>query len=135
MNRNVLSTSDESTIVDIVRHDEKVQAVYLLGSAARGAMRADSDVDIALLLAHRRAETTERLSPLRTELSIRLRREVDLGVVSSDNLVYARQAILTGRRLFTRSVNLVETREATLLGLYARFNEDRREVLDAYRIG
>jgi predicted nucleotidyltransferase len=107
--------------------------VYLLGSAAKGAMRPDSDIDLALMLTAENNASRSAFVDLGARLTLKLGHEVDIGVISSANLVYARQAILVGKRLYARDRMAVETREAELLGLYARFHEDRAEVLDAYR--
>lgn len=54
-------------------------AVYLYGSFARNEARADSDVDVAVLLPAGTAATlTGPLSVLRGDLERRLRREVDV---------------------------------------------------------
>jgi len=124
---------DFSSCIERVRGDERILALYLLGSAQTGTMRPDSDVDLAILLEPgRRIDSLERAS-IAAETSIVLGRDVDLGDASSRNLVYAREAILKGRRLFARDAARADLAEANLLAMYARFNEDRREVLDAYR--
>ncbi len=110
-----------------------IQAVYLLGSAASGAMRSDSDVDIALLFKPGSEIDADFLDKKKAELSLMLGREVDTGYMSTKNLVYARQAILTGKRIFVQDENFVNMREATLLGLYAQFENDRQEVMNAYK--
>jgi predicted nucleotidyltransferase len=120
-------------ITDECQHCENIRAVYLLGSAAKGAMRPDSDIDLALMLTAENSASRSAFVDLGARLTLKLGHEVDIGIVSSANLVYARQAILTGKRLYARDRMLVEKREAELLGLYARFHEDRSEVLDAYR--
>ncbi len=123
----------ENEIVEECRRLEVVRAVYLLGSALKGTMRHDSDIDVALMLAENVASSRSALLDLGARLTLKLGHEVDLGIISSANLVYARQVILTGKRLYAKDQMSVEKREAELLGLYARFHEDRREVLDAYR--
>jgi predicted nucleotidyltransferase len=106
--------------------------VYLLGSALKGNMRRDSDIDVAVMLSAGDASSRSALMDMGAVLALKLGHEVDIGIVSSANLVYARQVILTGKRLYTKDQMVAEKREAELLGLYARFHEDRREVLDAY---
>ena len=123
----------EEEIINECRRRDIVQAVYLLGSAVKGTMRRDSDIDVAVMLAPGDASSRSALMDMGAVLALKLGHEVDIGVVSSANLVYARQVILTGKRLYARDQTFVESREAELLGLYARFHEDRREVLDAYR--
>ena len=72
---------------------------------------------------------------LAAAISLEIGRVVDLGVLSSANLVYARQAILTGRRIYVRDNKRADLMAAALLGMYARFDLDRREVCDAYTAG
>ena len=113
--------------------DPRILALYLLGSAATDRLRPDSDVDLAVLVEPGQVLGALERSRLANEASYSLKRDVDLGEVSSRNLVFAREAILTGKRLFARDAFRAETIETTLLGLYASFNEDRKELLDAYR--
>jgi len=113
--------------------DTRVLAAYLLGSAVSGRMRADSDIDIALLSRPGgRMDALERAA-LATKIAFEIGRDVDIGELGSGNLVYAKEALLTGRRIFSRDVSASDEAEATLLGMYTSFNEERREVLDAYR--
>jgi len=112
---------------------KRLLAVYLMGSGARGELRKDSDIDLGLLL-----EPGENMGPLeRTHLANRmsysLKRCVDLGMIDSKNLVYAKEALLFGKRIYIKNESRAALAAATLLGMYLRFNEDRREVLDAYR--
>jgi len=108
-------------------------AWYLLGSAASDTLRPDSDVDLALLSFPGAFLDRENLIRWAGELSLNLGREVDAGVIEQTNLVYAKEALTTGRRLFCADERLVEKRTSDLLALYLKFQEDRKEVLDAYR--
>jgi uncharacterized protein len=58
---------------------------------------------------------------------------VDLGEISSANLVYSTEAFLTGVPVFQRNPERAALRRAALMGMYIQFNLDRKEVLDAYR--
>jgi predicted nucleotidyltransferase len=78
---------DFSSCIERARGDERILALYLLGSAQAGTMRPDSDVDLAILLGPgRRIDSLERAS-IAAETSLALGREVDLGEVSSRNLI------------------------------------------------
>jgi hypothetical protein len=72
------------------------------------------------------------LGRLAAAISLEVGRVVDLGILNSANLVYARQAILAGRRIYARDPKRTDLLAASLLGMYERFNLDRREVRDAY---
>ena len=114
--------------------DRRLDAAYVLGSAVRGGLRVSSDIDLALLPAPRMTLTAPDLAELAERLTYIAGRPVDSGILSSRNLIYAHQAILTGKCVWLRAGTSVELRIATLLGLYVRFQFDRREVLDAYTV-
>ena len=76
----------------------------------------------------------ERLR-IANDLAYKLERSVDLGEISSANLVYSREAFLTGVPVFQRNPEKASLRRAGLLGMYIQFNLDRKEVLNAYRAG
>ncbi len=116
--------------------DERILAVYLLGSVARGQQRPDSDIDIGLLLEpgpEHRISAIER-TQIANELSVTFTRTVDIGEISSKNLVYSYEALLTGIPLYKRDEYRADLARANLLGMYLQFNIDRREVLDAYSV-
>lgn len=111
----------------------RVLAVYLLGSGARGELRKDSDIDLGLLLEPGEKMSSLEKTGLANHLSYILGRCADLGFINSKNLVYAKEALLYGRQIYVRNMSRAALAAATLLGMYVRFNEDRKEVLDAYR--
>jgi predicted nucleotidyltransferase len=120
-------------IVRCLRQRGDIAAAYLLGSAAHGRLRPDSDIDIALLPTNgRRISLQDRLA-VAAELEIRMGRPFDIGVVTSGNLVYASEAILNGRRLVTFDADHAAAMETRLLGCYVQFRQDRRDVEAAYR--
>ena len=120
-------------VEESVVNDSRILAVYLLGSAVRGALRPDSDIDLAVMF-NPQAEMSqlERIE-LANNLSYELGRTVDIGAVSSKNLVYSREALLTGSLVYQMDSDKVNLIRSTLLGLYIQFNLDRKEILDAYR--
>ena len=125
---------DFESVLSLFTADPRILALYVLGSAASDTMRPDSDVDMAILLEPGKKMGALERAELAADATLKLSRDVDLGELCSRNLIYAREAILKGRRLFTRNESRADLIETGLLGMYAQFNEDRREVLDAYRI-
>lgn len=119
-------------IIRILGSDDRVQAVFLLGSVITGRLCPDSDIDIALLPADGVKLDAFTRNSMASLLALEFGREVDAGVLSSENLVYAYQVIMTGRRVFAHNPAQVNERLASLLGLYGQFNFDRREVCSAY---
>ena len=124
-----------SPVIPIIEHDPRIIAVYALGSAVRDELRSGSDIDLALLLAPGVSLSAIELVFLATKLTDVLGRSVDLGLLSARNLVYTRQAVLTGQCVYQRPFSVAALMVANWLGLYAQFQEERQEVLHAYVTG
>ena len=125
----------EAIIIDTVcgsSQSDRIAALYLLGSAAKGTMRPDSDIDIALLPRNGTSFSLQDRIDLIGTLSLALRREVDLGLITPQNLIYASEAILTGKRILTLDASYADQAEIRMLGEYLQFRLDRREVEEAY---
>jgi len=112
--------------------DNRVDAVFLLGSAVNGQMRSDSDIDIALLPSKGTELDAITCNEMVSSLALDSGKEIDVGIISSDNLIYAYQAVMTGRQIFSRDQYYVDNMVAFLLGMYGQFNLERMEVCDAY---
>jgi hypothetical protein len=69
---------------------------------------------------------------LASDLGLLLHGTVDVGEVSSRNLVYAKEVIYKGIPVFVRDETYAWFMEMTLLSMYASFNENRKEVMDAW---
>ena len=109
-----------------------VQTAYLLGSAASGRLRSDSDVDVAILPSRRSGLSVQDRLFLPAALARVFGRTVDLGVLSTANVVYAKEAVATGRVLFERDHDATARFAMLALSMYASLQEARREVLKAY---
>jgi predicted nucleotidyltransferase len=128
-----LSDKDYQKLSSLLQADDRIVAAYLLGSAATGTMRTDSDIDVAILPQKGLKLSCFVPGELAGKLSYELSREVDIGILSSANLVYSRQAIAYGKRLFTKDPFYSDLMETTLISMYFWFNEERKEILNAYR--
>jgi len=109
-----------------------VDAAYVLGSGAMGRLRPDSDIDIALLPKRGEMFTVMERLALSTELGKLFGRQVDLGILTSANLVYAKEAVAHGRLIFERDHGVTARFAMLTLSMYAALQEARREVLSAY---
>ena len=123
---------DLSAIEQEIDRDPRILSAYVLGSAVSGRMRPDSDLDIAVLPVAGGPLSQGDISELSATLSLASGRVVDVGILSSRNLIYASEALLKGRRFFCRDTFQTDLAVATLLGLAARFKFERREIIDAY---
>jgi len=132
MGNTSISEPDMIAAVDVLQRCDAVEAAYLLGSAAAGRMRADSDVDVAILPSRSVGISVEQRLALTAELARLFGRPVDLGVLSTANVVYAKEAVVNGRILFERSHHVTARFAMLALSMYASLQEARREVLRAY---
>ncbi len=112
-----------------------VLAAWGHGSAFAGHMRPDSDVDFAILHEAGHPLDFKQRGLLVADLEDILHRRVDLGEVTTRNLVYAYQAICTGKRVYCRDTAATDEFTGRLLSLYADFKQDRAVVETAYCAG
>ena len=122
----------KTVILKYFSENPDIITVYLHGSFAKGCSRADSDIDIGITLVNEKTEKI-RILEISSDLELKLDRPVDIGIVSPDNIVYAKEVILNGECIFCRDEYSRKIREATILSMYVDFQYARREVLDAYR--
>jgi predicted nucleotidyltransferase len=132
LNTNALEKHCLAAAVGVLAACDGVQTAYLLGSAGADRLRSDSDVDMAILLSRRGGLSAHDRLALTATLTRLFGRPVDLGVLATSNVVYAKEAVATGRVLFERDRNATARFEMLALSMYASLQEARREVLQAY---
>lgn len=120
------------SIVTRLKGEHRILAGYLLGSAVSNRMRPDSDLDIALLAYQGKTLSQQDLFDLAADLTTLAGRQVDLGVLSSQNLIYASEALLKGQRFYCTEPHQTDLEASTLLGMAMEFHSERREIVDAY---
>lgn len=125
---------NEQLLISMISSVPRIEAAYLLGSAAKNTMRPDSDIDVAILVRAGDTFSDVERCELGADLSFNLGYVMDIGMLSSTNLIYAKEAILTGRCVFKRDNFVVDMAVTMLLAMYCNFNEERQEVLNAYHI-
>lgn len=125
----------KESIQKLSENEPDILALYLLGSALNESMRSDSDIDIGLMMEPGIKMSSLVRAKLSNILSCEMGRTVDLGEVSSNNLVYAREALLKGKLIYTKNKYRTDLYRANLLGMYLQYNIDRQEVVNAYRTG
>ena len=128
-----LAPRRREALAEALRKDPRVVAAYLLGSVRGAHFRPDSDIDLAILPAPGvEMPLAERLA-LAAALSTEVGRDVDIGLLGTRDLVYAKEAIVTGECVFCRNAFQRDLFAATALSLYLQLKHQRREVEDAYR--
>lgn len=121
-----------SAVSDYFLHQQNVQVALLHGSYAKGNARNDSDIDIAIIPEPGLAFSSSELALIATDLTMLLRKTVDVGLITSANLVFAKEALENGIPLFVRSKYYLDMMRMTLLSMYVGFCEDRKEVVNAW---
>lgn len=118
-------------IAEIVRHLEvaiQPEAVYLFGSAARGGLRRDSDLDVAVL-APTALDGSQRYA-LAAELADICHRDVDLIDLRSATTVLQAQVVTRGRLIAEESPVERALFEMRTLKAYAMLSEERLPITE-----
>ena len=128
----VFSADAFDQVQRVLKRNPGILAAYLHGSMAKGTEHEDSDVDIAIL-----AEPGQHIS-LQTrleyagELESVFHRPVDIGELSTHNLIYAKEVAVSGQQIFTTNPLESDRFLATCLSMYTDLQVQRKEVLNAY---
>jgi len=115
--------------------DPDLLAAYLLGSAMTANFRPDSDLDLALLPYPGRSYPLKRRLALAVDLQDRFGYLFDIGLLCTRQLVYTKEALTKGYRLFCRDEFRHDLFAATALSCYAQLRHERREIENGYTHG
>ncbi len=131
--RKPFNSSTREQIKRELNRQPKVCAAFLLGSAARGRLRQNSDIDLALLPMPQARLSFQERGQMAAAISSLTGRETDIGVLQTNNLIYAKEAFLNGKRIFCRDCYYCDLFIANTLGLYLELRQERRGIENAYR--
>lgn len=109
----------------VARRHPDYWAVYLYGSADTLSERADSDVDVAVLLPPPRRD----LEVLRQDLERALSRNVDLVDLMRAPTILKKEIVLNGRRIACEQELAVGLYEAYVLSSYQRLCRERAAIV------
>jgi predicted nucleotidyltransferase len=126
---------NEQIVQTILTHTPQVQAVYLFGSHGTEDERPSSDVDIALLLPPEQAKAAGSLllGELHMALAELLGKEVDLVNLRQVSTVFQKEIVMTGRQIYCADDYAAAEFEMLTLSYYQKLNEERREILAAFK--
>ncbi len=115
----------------VLAHYPAAQAIYIFGTYGTADERADSDVDIAVLLPPQQAKTAGHLvlSDLRFKLEASLNKEVDLINIRRVPTVLQKEIITADRRIYCADEYAADEFEMLTLSYYQRLNEERAEII------
>ena len=120
-------------VTAFLKQNNQILAAYLHGSASSNTMRQDSDIDIALLMDPGKNLTSKNLFYFCAEIGFLLNAVIDIAEISTNNLIFAKEVIFTGKRFFVKSKTVADLRICSILGMYYNFKEEQKVVIDAYR--
>ncbi len=116
-----------------LKENDIIISAYLYGSVLSDYFRKDSDIDIALLLKPNvTMNSLERLQ-VASKLSKICKRDVDIGVLSHNSLIYSTEVISKGNLIFTKDIYISDLFNATTLSMYINLKENSKEVYNEYR--
>jgi predicted nucleotidyltransferase len=105
--------------------------IYVFGSAAKGKMVEDSDIDVAFLSDRRFGDY--EVFMIGQKLASLLDREVDLVDLSKASTVFQVQVVSTGKVIYCNDERRRMFFEMTVLKKYAMLNEERQCILEKVR--
>ncbi len=108
----------------------KVQAVWLFGSFATHEAKAESDVDLGVLLPFHSPVQPDKLSRIRTELAEKLGRSVDLIDLRKASTVLQNEVVSQGRCILELDPTAKAIFEMENLSRWQKLNEERRGILE-----
>jgi predicted nucleotidyltransferase len=105
---------------------------YVHGSFGTVRFRAESDVDVGLLFYPKLHLPRLQLMDYAGRIEARIGHPVHFGIMSTKNVVFVKEVIAKGRRVFCADRTYCDTFVMHALSMYVRLNEERDEVLKSY---
>lgn len=103
--------------------------IIVFGSFAQGTTHKESDLDIAFYKKEQNLSSYE-VFMIAQELADLLKMEVDLVDLQHASTVFQAQIFSTGKVIFSKDETLRMTMEMTALSMYAKLNEERKEIIE-----
>lgn len=102
--------------------------IYLFGSAAKGKMGEESDIDIGFLSDNK--ISSYDIFMIAQELADQLDREVDLVDLNQASTVFQMQVVSSGKVIYCNNDTRRKLFEMVVFKKYARLNEERRVIIE-----
>ena len=122
-------------IIKIVKAEfPDLLAIYLFGSQVAGETHNESDLDLALLF--RSGDTPDALViyHLPGKMVDIAGCSVDIGILRLDNVVFAKEVITKGRRIYCHDQRQCDEFAMYCLAYYGQLNFERAEILHSYEV-
>lgn len=121
----------DKIIQAVLAHYPDVQAIYFFGAYGTDDEWEESDVDIALLLEHKKAKKAGSLimSDLRFELESLLKKDVDLINLRNVSTVLQKEVVAADRRVYCADEYAADEFDMLTISKYQKLNEERAGIL------
>lgn len=128
-----LASIRDALVGPILRVIPAAQAIYAYGSRVSGHVHAESDLDLALLVARNTVVPLPMLLQLRGDLEALAGCPVDVTVLDlTGDVVLCKEVVSQGALLYAADRRAVAVFEMRALGDYARLCEERIPVVRSY---
>lgn len=127
-----LTPDQRGLLLKRLQQEPRIVAAYLMGSVLTPRFRKDSDIDLAILPAPGSEISLMARLEMAAELSAVLDHPIDIGILDTQDLIYAKETILKGECIYCRDPYARDLFAATALSLYLQLKRQRIEVERAY---
>lgn len=114
----------EEKIIEYFKN-KNIEIIYLFGSAARGELRDESDIDIAVI---GNFDFNTKLDYI-LELQDLLEKEIDFVNLEKVDTVFQAEIVSTGKCIYYKNENYKQELEMKILSKYLKLEEDREIIL------
>jgi predicted nucleotidyltransferase len=132
---NQVSEMQKTVIIQVLSERLSAFSIILFGSAAKGLLRQESDIDIAFM--SNETFTSYDIFMIAQDLADQLKREVDLLDFNQASTVFQAQIVANGVLLLDEKKVVRQYAFMYSLKAYALLNEERSEIIQnsIYRKG
>ena len=127
---NELTDEQIEKIIETLKQNIEVEAIVVFGSAAKGKLRDDSDVDIAFI--SKQKYDSYKIFMIAQELAIKLRRDVDLVDFRKIDSTLQSEIVGGGKIILGKESAYRQELYIRAMKEYCLLNEERAEILKKF---
>lgn len=124
-------------VLSILREElPGLAAVIVFGSFGSEYERAESDLDLAILMEkHQDATDSVFLWTLAQKIASKIGRDVEIINLRQASTVFAFQVLTSGTTVYCANDFALASFDTLIMSMYQRLQEERKEILDDYEKG
>ncbi len=121
---------NEQIVSICLKHVSSLLAIYLYGSTDGPFEKAESDLDIAILLPWNKDLNYETLSSLNMELTETFSKKIDLVELRKAGIILQKEVIMKGSRLYAGSSLEADRYEVMIMKSYQILSDERKDIIN-----